>query len=44
MSSNTNNNANKVSEIFSFAGLAFSKLGELTMILQTNQENSSGSR
>lgn len=37
------NNSNKVGEIFSFAGLAFSKLGELTIHLQSNQE-SSGSR
>lgn len=41
--SSANNNINKVGEIFSFAGLAFTKLGELTMHLQSNQENG-GSR
>ena len=38
--SSTNNNSIKVGEIFSFAGLAFTKLGELTMHLQSNQDNS----
>lgn len=43
MSNNQNSTGSRVGEIFSFAGIAFSKLGELAMHLQTHQEaNTSG--